>query len=147
MSSKMMISIGIKGRIFGAAQKDEMTAMLASSLRILSTVQLTRFAVNDIVQLMSGKGGLGDVLSLLINAVLLTYRYNQLLDLSIVKQTALNVTRAFGAFASGNLVGAALLLGGTAVAGMLIPAAGYSLNLNTNREATYQELAWRAMSG
>jgi len=135
MSSRMMIGLNVKSQL-GSSPMDK---MMGSSLRILSTVQLTRFALMDISQIMNGTGGIGDGLSLMTNLILLTFRYSQLLDTALLKQMALNTIGFLAPFAP--------IAGAVAIAGLVsAPIMMYSSELNKEREATYQELAWRSVT-
>jgi len=59
--------------------KDRFNENLRTGLDILSTMQLLRFSIRDVQQLATGRGGLGDILSLGTSAILLMYRLRTLM--------------------------------------------------------------------
>ena len=88
---------------------------LKSSLGLVTNIQLARYALSDLQQLASGKGGLGDVLSLATTSIILISKLNNLLQLQIVlKQASLILSAASGNV--GAMAGLVIGLGASAVA-------------------------------
>ena len=78
------------------AKEKQLRNTFGTAINAVSSLQLLRFAMVDISQIASGKGGIGDILSLTTTSIILIYRVNQLLRAQIVLQTALNAARAVG---------------------------------------------------
>jgi hypothetical protein len=77
-------------------KQKELSNVLGTSLSLVTTLQLARFGITDIIQLASGKGGIQDVLSLATTSIIMIYRVNMLLQNQIALQHALNAAKAIG---------------------------------------------------
>jgi len=96
-----------------SATKSEMMAIAGIALRALSAANLLRYTIQDIRDLASGKGGLGDIISLGTNSILLMYQLSQILKINLVLSSALNASILAGAAMYGPMIiGAGVAIGG-----------------------------------
>jgi hypothetical protein len=102
------------------ANSAALSSGLRSSLGLVTNIQLIRYAVNDIQQLASGKGGLGDVLSLATTSIILITKINQLLQLQITLKT---VSKLLSAATGDPAAMVGLVVGLTASAGIIASSA------------------------
>ena len=96
MSIGLKVRVGMELRGATAGEASMFKEMLRDSLDILSTLQLTRYTLEGISRMASGKAGLGELLSTATNFILITFRLNQLLGEAIGKQGTLNALAAAG---------------------------------------------------
>ena len=61
----------------------DLKRQLRMGLDVISVLQLARFTMEDLSDLVTGKGGLGDILSLATSSILLLYRLQTLLEMNI----------------------------------------------------------------
>lgn len=105
-------------------------------IRAISTLQLLRFAMKDVQDIASGKGGLQDILSLATSTMLVINNINDLLRSEIALQTISNALMVVGATLSAlNPVTAGLMAAGAVIVGGQV-IAGAVTGLQERREAT-----------
>jgi len=101
------------------ARQPQMRNLGLEALNVVSVLQLTRFAIKDIQDLASGKGGIGDILSLSTSLLLLQFRLNQLLQTNIaLSGTLATVSAATGLGPLGLGIAAGVTIGGVIIGGL-----------------------------
>jgi len=91
--------------------RTNMLVTLRTSLDLVSVVQMTRFAMKDLQDLASGRGGIQDVLSITTTLILLTYRLIQLQRQAIMQGGILATVGLTGPQAAALAVGAGIIAG------------------------------------
>lgn len=100
---------------------------LRVGIRAVSTIQLLRFAMKDVQDLASGKGGMVDVLSLATSTMLIINTVNDLLRQEIALQMISNAAMAVGAVLSAlNPVTAGLVAAGVLAVGVPAVVGAYT---------------------
>jgi len=91
-----------------------------NALTYVSTLQLARFSLKDIQDIASGKGGIGDMLSLTTSLILLHYNLNRILQTNIALTGTLQAMSAAvgGPGALGLIAGT--LIGSAAIGGLAL---------------------------
>ena len=113
-----------------------------NAIDLLSTVQLTRFAMKDIVDIASGEGGIDDILSLLVTIVLLNIRVQQQLQRNIALQNTLNATAALNPLTTTQTIIAGAIVGGAIIGGL-----AYMSSSAQRRERELRRQAYRRATG
>jgi hypothetical protein len=78
-----------EGILVVTSRRPEMLQMSADALSLLTTMSFTRFAVRDVMDLMSGEGGLPDMISLASTLILLYFQLIRLQQIAAAQQGAL----------------------------------------------------------
>lgn len=131
------------------SSRSDLHETLRTGLRAVSVLQLTRFALRDIQDLASGKGGLPDMLSLATSLLILANHINMALKSQIALQTISNALALVGMTLTGVSPAMLALLGVTGVTaayGVARGAAEYG-NRNMYEDQRMRMQAYRSVIG
>jgi hypothetical protein len=78
-----------EGILVVTSRRPEMLQMSADALTLLTTMSFTRFAIKDVIDIVSGKGGIPDMISLASTLILLYFQIIRLQQIAAAQQATL----------------------------------------------------------
>jgi hypothetical protein len=78
-----------EGIVTVTSRRPEMLQMSADALTLLTTMSFTRFAVKDVIDIVSGEGGIPDMISLASTLILLYFQLIRLQQIAAAQQATL----------------------------------------------------------
>jgi phage gp36-like protein len=125
-----------------------MADQLALGLNVMSVIQLTRYSAMDLYNLLSGKGGIGEILSITTSTIINLYRMKQLYEIIIGLQavsSGLAAGAGIGAFSSGAALTVAGLFAGGLILSLLEMSTKTQNQVDTDRRKV--ALKWGSLVG